>query len=90
MADDQKPAGESGDDEDVRADASGERVATCAPLRKSSNDIKAWSPERWARMLGSNSDVEDIAQAGPLSASGKRGPICSARKIHHLVVKNYA
>jgi RNA polymerase sigma-70 factor, ECF subfamily len=61
MADDQKPAGESGDDEDVRL----MRLVSRGDIRAFEEIIERHQSlvaGTVARMLGSNSDVEDIAQ----------------------------
>src|ERR1700688_3137749 len=61
MADDQKPAGESGDDEDVRL----MRLVSRGDIRALEEIIERHQSlvaGTVARMLGSNSDVEDIAQ----------------------------
>src|SRR5467141_4736805 len=61
MADDQKPAGESGDDEDVRL----MRLVSRGDMRAFEEIIERHQSlvaGTVARMLGSNSDVEDIAQ----------------------------
>src|ERR1700686_1666818 len=61
MADDQKPAGEFGDDEDVRL----MRLVSRGDMRALEEIIERHQSlvaGTVARMLGSNSDVEDIAQ----------------------------
>src|SRR5580700_1972433 len=61
MADDQKPAGESGDDEDARL----MRLVSQGDMRALEEIIERHQSlvaGTVARMLGSNSDVEDIAQ----------------------------
>jgi len=66
---DQKPAGESGDAEDVRL----MRLVSRGDMRafeESSNDIKVWSPERW-RECWAAIQTSKTSRSKSLSASGK-------------------
>jgi len=87
MADDQKPAGESGDAEDVRL----MRLVSRGDMRAFEEIIERHQSlvaGTVARMLGSNSDVEDIAQQVFIRVWKSAGRYVPRRKIHHLVVKN--